>query len=94
MFWQQEVVFRKNTKNCDVYYIAPPLDGSAVPKRISRQKKRSPRDILQHFISHPDEALKLEQFSFEKKPLGILCKSYETVPNTNEKNMIQVVGPF
>ena len=86
--WRREVVFRRDTKHCNIYYIAPQPDGCTTPLRKLQIKMRSMNDIAQHLIKHPDEDLKLENFSYEKKPLGILCDLYKMVRNANEKKVI------
>ena len=83
--WKREVVFRKNSKTCDVYYEAPASQNSGNSTKRSMRKKRSTKDIARHFAQHPDNDLQVSDFCYEKRPLGILCNQYETVRNANEK---------
>ena len=86
--WRREVVFRRDAKKCDIYYEAPTPEGSRTPLRRLLRKKRSPNDIFRHLKKYPDKDLQVGDFSYERKPLGILCDSYETVRNANEKIIV------
>ena len=83
--WRREVVFRRDAKKCDIYYETPTPEGSKTPLRRWLRKKRSPNDIIRHLKKYPDKDLQVSSFSYERKPLGILCDLYETVRNANEK---------
>ena len=86
--WKPEVVYRRDAKTCDIYYEAPIPEHSRNPIKRSSRKKRSTKDIIRHLEQHPDDDLQLSDFSYEKKPLGILCDQYEIVRNANEKTII------
>ena len=82
--WQREVVYRRNKNKCDIYYAAPQPEKSTRALNRSQRKKRSLKDIMRHLAKYPDNALNIDNFSYEKKPLGILCDLYKTVRNANE----------